>query len=57
MYEIDFDDFQDAFAQGAITLEQFISVLIDNFGFENTRKILEKNLDLALDGTNRQHLI
>lgn len=54
MWEMDFDDFQEAFSKGIITLDQFVSVLIDNFGFEKTRKILEYNLDLAVKDSKRQ---
>lgn len=54
---MDFDDFQEAFVKEIITFEQFISVLIDNFGFDQTRKILEKNLDLSLKYDKNKNLL
>lgn len=46
-YEMDFEDFQEAFIQEIITLDQFLDVLNDNFGHIKTRHILKKNLKLA----------
>lgn len=46
-YEMDFEDFQEAFIQEIITLDQFLDVLNDNFGHIKTRYILKKNLKLA----------
>ena len=46
-YEMDFDDFQEAFIKGIITLDQFIDVLNDNFGHIKTLHILKRNLKLA----------
>ena len=43
-----FEQVQNAFVSGNITLEQLIEVLVDNFGAKKTRKILRHNLDLAL---------
>ena len=42
-----FDDIQQAFIDERITLEQFIEVLIDNFGAEKTAEILDHNIKLA----------
>ncbi len=39
---------QAAFVNQDITLEQFIEVLVDNFGAKRTRKIIRKNLEIAL---------
>jgi hypothetical protein len=44
-----FERIQQAFVEGHITLEQFIQVLIDNFGAKKTRKILRTNIKLAID--------
>ncbi len=46
-YQVDFEELQDAFISEAITLEQFIEVLIDNFGYIKTKHILKRNLKLA----------
>ncbi len=46
--KVDFLIVQEAFIQGTITLEQFIEILVDNFGAKKTRKILRKNLELAV---------
>ena len=46
--EIDFETLQEAFVREIITLEQFISVLNDNFGHIVTKQIIKKNLKLAL---------
>lgn len=46
-YEMDFEDFQEAFIQEIITLDQFIDVLNDNFGHIKTKHILKRNLKLA----------
>ena len=43
-----FEQIQKAFIDERITLNQFIEVLIDNFGIKKTRKILSQNLKLAL---------
>ncbi len=47
LYEMDFVDFQQAFILEIVTLDQFISVLNDNFGHIKTKAILRKNLKLA----------
>lgn len=47
-YTVDFNDFQNAYTEEAITMQQFISGLIDNFGFNKARKILEQNLETAM---------
>lgn len=43
-----FDQLQNAFINGSITLEQFVEILTDNFGEKHTRKILKKNLKRAI---------
>lgn len=40
---------EQAFIDGRITLEQLIEVLVDNFGAKKTRKILRTNLKLAME--------
>lgn len=40
---------QQAFVDGHITIEQFIEVLIENFGPKKTRKILRQNIKLSLE--------
>jgi len=40
---------EEAFIDGRITLEQLIEVLIDNFGVKRTRKIIRTNLRLAIE--------
>jgi len=47
--KVSFEILQEAFIQNQITVEQFIEVLVDNFGAKKTRKILRKNLQLALE--------
>lgn len=47
--KISFDEIQDAFVDGRITLEQLIEILVDNFGPRKTRQILRRNLELALE--------
>ena len=46
--KIDFNTVQTAFVEGFITLDEFIQILIDNFGKKKARKILRKNLDIAI---------
>ena len=43
-----FKEVETAFVQGDITTEQFIEILIENFGRKKTKKILEHNLRIAL---------
>ena len=43
-----FEELQEAFVSEQITLDQFIQVLIDNFGAKKTRKIIRKNMELAI---------
>lgn len=45
---ISMEELQDALVKEKITLNQFIEVLIDNFGMIKTRQILEHNLKLAM---------
>jgi 2-hydroxy-3-keto-5-methylthiopentenyl-1-phosphate phosphatase len=40
-----FEDVENAFAQGLISLKDFAEVLSDNFGKKKARKILRNNLD------------
>ncbi len=56
LLKIDFEDFQECFINGDITLDQFIDVLNDNFGHIKTRAIMKKNLKLArkLEGAERR---
>ncbi len=39
------DDIQQAFLDERITLEQLISILIDNFGLEEAMRIIGKNIN------------
>jgi hypothetical protein len=48
MHQFSLKQIQDAFVQGDITIEQFIEILIDNFGRKKAKKILEFNLKIAL---------
>jgi len=48
MKTFSFKEVEQAYISQAITLEQFIEVLVDNFGRKKTRKILEHNISLAL---------
>ena len=43
-----FNEIQSAFIKGDITLQQFIEVLIDNFGVKKTQKMLIRNLKLSM---------
>jgi len=43
-----FEKIQEALVDQRITIEQFIEILIDNYGAKKTRKILRKNLELAM---------
>ncbi len=51
-----FEKIQKALIEHAITLEQFIEILIDNYGAKKTRKILRKNLELAIKEETKEHL-
>lgn len=42
------EQLQQALIDERINLEQFIEVLVDNFGRKKTRKILEYNIKLAM---------
>lgn len=52
-----FEQVQHAFVNEDITLEQFIEVLVENFGAKKTRKILRKNLELAVKKETNTDLI
>lgn len=54
VYEMYFEDFQQAFILEIITLDQFIDTLNDNFGHIKTRAILKKNLKLARKQEGRE---
>lgn len=43
-----FKEVENAFVEGDITVEQFIEILIDNFGRKKAKKIIEFNLKMAL---------
>ena len=45
--KIKFDKVQEAFVDGRITLEEFIEILVDNFGKKKTAKILAQNIEMA----------
>lgn len=47
LYEADFEDVQEFFVKGIITLEQFIEILNYNFGHIKAKKIIKQNLKLA----------
>lgn len=49
-----FDQLQNAFINGSITLEQFVEVLTDNFGQKRTKKILKHNLKKAIRDENKR---
>jgi hypothetical protein len=42
------EDLQEALVDERITLEQFIEVLVDNFGAKRTKKIIKHNVRLAM---------
>lgn len=42
----DFDLIQKALAEEMITPQQFIRVLLDNYGWEKTMQILKQNMEL-----------
>lgn len=46
--KFDFDDIENAFATGVISLQSFAEIIADNFGKKKARKILRKNLDIKL---------
>lgn len=46
--QADYDDVEKAFSDGRISLEQFIEILTDNFGFAKTCEIISYNIQLAL---------
>lgn len=46
--KVSFEQLQKAFIEERITLNQFIEVLIDNFGAKKTRQILRRNIEIAL---------
>lgn len=45
--KIKFEKVQQAFIDGVISLEDFIQILVDTYGQQRTKKILEYNLKLA----------
>ncbi len=44
----EFQEIENAFASGDISLKSFADILADNFGKKKARKILRNNLDLKL---------
>ncbi len=44
----EFQEIENAFACGDISLKSFADILADNFGKKKARKILRNNLDLKL---------
>jgi pantoate kinase len=44
---ISLSSFEEAFINEVITFEQFLEVLIDNFGERETRKIIKKHIKKA----------
>lgn len=53
--KVSLEDLQKALINESITIDQFIEVLIDNFGPRKTRQILRKNLALALNQEATDH--
>lgn len=43
-----YQDIEDCFSRGEISLEAFVEILADNFGKKKARKILRYNLDIVL---------
>ncbi len=43
-----FNDIENAFSNGTISLMQFAEILADNYGKKKARKILRNNLDIKL---------
>lgn len=43
-----FNDIQNAFVDGRINFEQLFEILKDNFGVVKARKIIKKNIKMAL---------
>ncbi len=43
-----YEDVENAFAKGFISLKDFAEVLSDNFGKKKARKILRRNLEISL---------
>lgn len=50
--KIDYQEVENAFARGDISLQEFAEVLADNFGKKKTRKILRRNLEIKLKEDN-----
>jgi hypothetical protein len=50
-----FDEIQQAFINSYITLDQLVQILVDNYGEKKTRKILRKNLELAIQREYEKH--
>jgi len=42
------EDLQEALVDERITIQQFIEVLVDNFGAKRTKKIIKHNVRLAM---------
>lgn len=42
--KVSFEDLQQALGDERITMKQFVSVLIDNYGFVRTTEILKHNM-------------
>lgn len=53
--ECDVKDLELALVEGRITIEQFIEVLVDNFGESQARKILNHNIRLALHNEKKRN--
>lgn len=47
--QVSFDVIEKALVEEKITIQQFIEILIDNFGMKKTQEILQHNLKLSMD--------
>ena len=43
------EELQEALVSEMITINQFVQILVDNFGAKKARKIIRKNMELALN--------
>jgi hypothetical protein len=51
----DWEILEEAFAKGIISLDQLFEVMVDNFGYFQAKKIIKKNVKLALK-REREHV-
>lgn len=51
------EDLENALIEERITIDEFVQVLIDNFGRKKTKKILKYNLKLSMKKDRKKSLL